>query len=106
MTDPNVFEIRATFLEHVFRIIKVNNGSITSWIRSPAHNAQVGGLPQSLHTIGLAVDAVFDHPNDTLAAMISARTAGLHWLKEPNHLHIQALPITPQPPKLYPAMER
>jgi len=34
--------------------------SVTSWVRSKAHNAKVGGVPNSKHVTGQAIDVVWD----------------------------------------------
>lgn len=62
--------------------------SVTSWLRSPAHNSDVGGHNNSHHMLGLAVDVVLDNPADTLAITDRAKRLGLRVLDEGDHLHI------------------
>jgi len=65
------------------------NFSVTSWIRSPNHNAALGGVPTSRHLMGLAVDVVFDNPADAPGFQEAALTLGLQVLFEGDHLHVQ-----------------
>lgn len=63
--------------------------SITSWYRSPWHNTEVGGVPGSLHQIGMAWDIV---PADTETYL--AAKAAFFWgrvIKEVDHIHIQII---------------
>lgn len=71
-------------------------GSITSYLRSPRHNREVGGHPQSLHLDGLAADVIFDADTDRGAALAAARLLGLHCLDEGDHVHFQARPPRPR----------
>jgi len=64
--------------------------SVTSWIRSRAHNGAVGGHPNSLHIWGLAVDIVPDNWDDLQWILADIRDAGLHYKVESDHIHIQA----------------
>lgn len=41
--------------EHFQKPIKINSG-----YRSPAHNAKIGGKPESMHLLGKAADVVID----------------------------------------------
>jgi uncharacterized protein YcbK (DUF882 family) len=84
--------IRTWFLATIQDILKTYKGSVTSWQRSPAHNHHVGGSPHSLHLLGLAVDVLFDSPQDKQAAIKLATTWGIHYLDEQTHVHFQALP--------------
>ncbi|HKC82587.1 MAG TPA: D-Ala-D-Ala carboxypeptidase family metallohydrolase [bacterium] len=65
--------------------------SVTSWGRSPAHNAAVGGLPASQHLTWTAGDVVWDAgtrpDNATLEA--AAHDVGLDVYREPDHDHLQ-----------------
>ena len=70
------------------------SASVTSWIRSPDHNARVGGVPTSYHIRGIACDVVYDgaSPGDTADAMLARR--GLQRIREGDHDHIQPFPGT------------
>ena len=62
---------------------------VTSWWRSPSHNADVGGHPESQHLVGLAFDVASPTP-DQLAA--SLRSAGFEAFPSATHVHAQAFP--------------
>lgn len=63
--------------------------SVTSWTRSPKHNENVGGKPESLHLKGLAVDIVFDDPTANDVAVNYAHELGLDAVNETNHVHVE-----------------
>ena len=67
-------------------------GSITSYVRSPERNAQVGGHKDSSHLIGLACDIGYSpNPTPPLAtAKRRARKLGLTLIRETSHEHLQA----------------
>ena len=65
------------------------NGSVTSWIRSPKRNENVGGVPDSLHLVGLAVDVAFDTPEDKEDAHKFAKSMGYDVVPYSGHLHIE-----------------
>ena len=79
-----------TFLLHVHTVTGTFHGSVTSWLRSTKHNAAVGGKPGSLHLLGLAVDLIFDDPDEKAQAAHSFARAGLWTINEGDHLHVQA----------------
>lgn len=60
----------------------------TSWFRTRAENAAVGGVPTSLHLLGLAVDFVGDQAALNRVRGIW-RAIGLTALDEGDHLHIE-----------------
>lgn len=62
---------------------------VSSYWRSPAGNAAVGGLPDSQHLVGLGIDLVADNMNEA-ASRLAAR--GLIVVPYPTHLHVQAWP--------------
>lgn len=66
------------------------DASITSWRRTPRHNAAVGGAPASKHLSGHAVDLVLDDPSRTAALLAEARAAGLVAIPESDHIHLSA----------------
>lgn len=63
--------------------------SVTSWWRSKAHNAAVGGVRTSRHLVGLAVDIVLDNADDRSALRQTALELGLQVIDEGDHVHIQ-----------------
>ena len=63
--------------------------SVTSWIRSPERNADVGGLPTSKHLTGLGIDIVPEDPHQKNDLFALIKTLGLHFLDEGDHIHIQ-----------------
>jgi hypothetical protein len=62
-------------------------GTVTSWWRSSARNAAVGGVPSSLHLYGLAIDYVPPRSDWRLDEQ-TFRAAGLRVLNEGDHLHV------------------
>jgi hypothetical protein len=64
-------------------------GSVTSWIRSRAHNAAVGGVPHSAHVHGLGADVVYDAPVEAHKAHDLAASLGLTLIRESTHDHLQ-----------------
>jgi uncharacterized protein YcbK (DUF882 family) len=63
--------------------------SVTSWLRSRKHNGQVGGVADSRHLLGLAVDVVLDDTNQVAEFHSQAATLGLQVIIEGDHLHVQ-----------------
>lgn len=68
---------------------------ITSWFRSPIHNQEVSGNPDSQHLVGLALDVVPGKPSlrfaiDEAAARFTE--AGFVAVPFTTHLHIQTFP--------------
>lgn len=63
---------------------------VTSTLRTPAHNAAVGGVPNSDHLTGQAADFV-PAPGQTMAQLAaSLRTAGIgEVIPEANHVHVE-----------------
>lgn len=65
--------------------------SVTSWFRTEARNALVGGLPKSMHLKGLAIDIVLD-PNVSLKDFkADADMLGLYVYNSGDCLHIYEL---------------
>jgi len=65
------------------------DGSVTSWLRSKKHNEEVGGHPESLHLVGLAVDVVFDSHGQKMDGIHMAERLGLLAIDEGDHVHVQ-----------------
>lgn len=72
---------------------------LASWYRSAADNQAAGGLPDSLHLWGLAID-VTGEPDAVARFERAAGRAGMGILREIDHLHVQLWPrgTGPRPP--------
>ncbi len=69
-------------------------GSVTSWGRTVAHNAKVGGVPESAHLLWTAADVVYDAngvppPGVTPHREALAARLGLQLIHEGDHDHVQ-----------------
>ena len=62
--------------------------AVTSWFRSQAENARVGGSPTSLHLAGLALDLV-GTPQALQTVASVWRAIGFQAIFESDHLHIE-----------------
>lgn len=62
--------------------------TITSGVRSPEHNAEVGGVPNSQHLTGTAADVVIP-PDQKQAFIDDAKAKGLQPIDEGDHVHLQ-----------------
>jgi uncharacterized protein YcbK (DUF882 family) len=78
-----------TFTEKIIALADTFPLSVTSWIRSPKRNAQVGGSVNSQHLVGLAVDIIFNDEINIANFELAARDLDLHVLVEDDHLHVQ-----------------
>ena len=63
--------------------------SVTSWGRTAAHNARVGGVINSRHLEWLAVDMVCDSVDEYLRLTQGAELLGLQVIAEKDHIHVQ-----------------
>jgi hypothetical protein len=63
--------------------------SVTSWLRTPKRNLTVGGVTNSAHLFGLAVDVVPDQGTSWAEFGTRARQLGLVVVEETDHLHLQ-----------------
>lgn len=85
------FQIRKAFMEHLeylemlVRTIAPKT-RFTSGFRSPGNNKSVGGVINSLHQYGCAVDVSLDSLNE--AQIIALEEHGCQVLKEKTHFHI------------------
>lgn len=67
------------------------SASVTSWGRTTAHNAAVGGVADSAHRIWTGADVVYDAgmAPDPVRDLLAARL-GLMLVHEGDHDHVQA----------------
>lgn len=77
------------FLHSVLYLCERHGGSITSYYRTKARNALVGGHPNSRHLQALGVDVVLDDVHRTDAFTQEAVDLGLVVVDETDHLHVQ-----------------
>lgn len=63
--------------------------SVTSWKRTPARNADLGGRADSFHLDGLAADLELDDGTQAPALVEEARALGLDAVDEGDHVHIE-----------------
>jgi len=63
---------------------------VTSWWRTEEHNKEVGGLPNSHHLTGDAIDVVWqgDAPDDAMLKK-TATQYGVRVVREGDHEHFQ-----------------
>ena len=78
------------FVERCYQLQAVHPFSVTSWWRTVARNIEVGGLANSLHLEGLAVDCVLFPGRSGEEFLRDARILGLYGRVEKDHVHIQA----------------
>lgn len=72
----------------VLVVARATDVSISSFLRTPERNEAVGGRPNSLHLVGLAVDLVGEPA--TLGRVASIwRAIGLDAIDEGDHLHLE-----------------
>lgn len=69
-------------------LAKTTGAQITSELRSPEHNAAVGGVPDSQHIAGTAADFVV-RPEQKPAFIAQAQAMGYQAIDEGNHVHLQ-----------------
>lgn len=81
----------AEFAQAAYAYCVTTNGSVTSWFRTRKHNAAVGGLVNSSHVNGVAVDVVYDSPVDYVFANKAAQQVGLLLMREEDHDHLQPI---------------
>ena len=77
------------FINRVNALLMAYPSTVTSWWRSAATNARVGGHPRSWHLYGLAVDLV---PGPGVRSSDLSRVAsgyGLQVVDEGDHLHLE-----------------
>jgi uncharacterized protein YcbK (DUF882 family) len=90
-SDVIMFAFRVAILAESYHF------SVTSWIRSPERNEILGGKPTSLHLTGEAADVVLDTHEVEEDFLADVSKAGLHYLIERSHIHLQARPALVPP---------
>lgn len=65
------------------------NFQITSLIRSPEENARVGGIPNSLHLTGRAVDIVAPDDESKSILRLISMAFKLDYVDEGDHIHLE-----------------
>lgn len=84
-------ELRLLFLVLVLLVVQAAGAtslSVSSYLRTPERNAAVGGVANSLHLAGLAIDLVGSQA-DILAVAGLWRVLGLDAVVESDHLHLE-----------------
>lgn len=66
--------------------------TLVNWFRSAAHNQAVGGVVNSQHRWGTAVDLVPDPSVDRAEQIRRLKAVGFAVIDEGDHLHVQAFP--------------
>lgn len=80
-----------TFCTIVFAVCKIYGGSVTSWVRSEAHNKTVGGTANSKHLFGLALDIVLDKAENQTPCIEALRACKLRAFWDKTHIHVETL---------------
>lgn len=92
----------AEFLRRLGFVSGGGSFSVSSFVRTRAHNAAVGGDPMSQHLLGTAADLV---PDDGDMAGLEAwcRSLGVfgYVLNEGDHVHVQLFPAGTIPAWVY-----
>ena len=92
MADPKAASSFPVALEVYCRMTRA---SVTSWGRTVAHNAAVGGSATSRHLEWVAADVVYDdkHPSGLQLTVRQslAEAMGLHRLVEGDHDHLSVV---------------
>lgn len=74
----------------IYRVrLKLQGFTVTSWLRTPWHNDEVGGVANSKHLIGWAFDIV---PGGSDTVKQKLRNMGFKTVfDEGNHVHVEIL---------------
>ena len=93
--EQREFARRVDLMQHAFP-----ESVVTSYYRTPEHNAAVGGVEDSLHTQGLALDLDFPIGADEAfltgvghAAVELGLSVIVYWTSKKSYLHLQARPL-------------
>ena len=83
---------QAVFAEALRDYCQALDASVTSYGRTRAHNAKVGGFETSRHLHWLAADVVYDEQMPISTRNALAAQLGLTVLHEDDHDHLQPAP--------------
>jgi hypothetical protein len=77
----------------VFALCFKYQASISSWGRTPKHNKDVGGVPNSYHMLWIGCDVVLDVMAKNEEFESDAGELGLKAILEGDHYHLQPAKI-------------
>lgn len=75
----------------VYVYCTLTGASVTSWVRTRARNATLGGVAHSGHLLGLACDVVYDESLPRPEREEWAARLRLKLIEEEHHDHLQPL---------------
>lgn len=85
---PSASPASGSFFDNVNSLASKYGAQITSGVRTPEHNAAVGGVPNSQHLTGTAADVVIP-PDQKQQFINDAKAQGLQPIDEGDHVHLQ-----------------
>lgn len=100
---PGAYEWLYQQLEAIHRDLPA---TATSWWRSKAKNASVGGAADSQHLLGLAIDIVYPSSLIRRTAIPRLQAAGFTVIDEGDHVHVQVFRAQPAVSELIRAFAR
>lgn len=78
-------------LDQILPSVMEAGATISSTYRSRKHNAKVGGVAKSWHTVGLALDVTdFFNPESRELFIWRVRQMGFQVVEESDHVHVEA----------------
>ena len=80
------------FVWALFQVPWPHGTRVSSYYRSPESNRRVGGMPDSQHQLGTAVDLVAPFGEFDPFVLDQAEAVGLTVVRERSHLHVQLFP--------------
>lgn len=83
------FWASVAFINDVLFLFGKYKFSVTSYLRTEKRNAIVGGMKNSKHLIGLAVDVVLDDETQKTEFMEACSRLDITCVDEKDHIHLQ-----------------
>lgn len=89
---------QTTLIAAIDEVCRTFSGSVTSWWRSPKHNAglaSAGSVTNSQHMRGLAMDVTYDGeppPASSVRRILARYSPSLQLVRESNHDHVEQDP--------------